>query len=50
MLITHKERVKSTLENAISKGLETWNIDMKFEPEGVTLLKCENTTNTDIKD
>jgi len=47
---THYEEVKSTLENAISKGLETWNINMKFEQNGVTLLKCENTTNTDIKD
>lgn len=47
---THYEEVKSTLENAISKGLETWMLDMKFEPDGVTLLKCENTTNTDVKD
>ena len=44
------ELVKSTIDKAIEKGLETWMIDMKFEPDGVSLLSCKNTTNEDIKD
>lgn len=47
---TNYDLVKSTIENAINKGLETWNIDMKFEKDGVSLLSCENTTYQDIKD
>lgn len=47
---TNYELVKSTIDKAVEKGLETWMIDMKFEPDGVSLLSCKNTTNEDIKD
>ena len=47
---TNYELVKSTIDRAVEKGLETWMIDMKFEPDGVSLLSCKNTTNEDIKD
>lgn len=47
---TNYELVKSTMDKAIKKGLETWMIDMKFEKDGVSLISCRNTTNEDIKD
>ena len=47
---TNYELVKKTLEKAMKKGVETWMLDMKFEPDGVSLLSCKNTTNEDIKD
>ncbi len=47
---TNYEEVKSTFEEAIQKGLETWMVDMKFEPDGVSLISCTNTTEAIIKD
>lgn len=47
---TNYELVKSTIDKALEKGLETWMIDMKFEKDGVSLISCRNTTNEDIKD
>ena len=47
---TNYEFVKKTLEEVISKGLETWMLDMKFEIDGVSLISCKNTTYDDIKD
>lgn len=47
---TNYELVKSTMDNAIKKGLETWMIDMKFESDGVSLISCRNTTKEEIKD
>ncbi len=46
----HYEEVKATITEAIDKGLETWMIDMKFEPDGVSLISCKNTTEDQIKD
>ena len=42
--------VKETMEKAIKKGVETWCLDMKFEPDGVSLISCINTTYDSIKD
>lgn len=42
---THYEEVSAVMKNAKEKGLETWNLSLRFTPEGVILHKCENTTN-----
>ncbi len=47
---TNYEEVKSTFDAAIKAGLETWDLEMKFEADGVSLLACTNTTNNTIKD
>ncbi len=47
---THYEEVKAAMTAAIHKGLETWMVDMKFEPDGVSLISCRNTTEEQIKD
>lgn len=41
---THYEEVSTAMRDAKEKGLEIWNVDMRFTPQGVTLLSCENTT------
>lgn len=41
---THFEEVSAAMRNAKSKGLETWNLSLRFTPEGVALHKYENTT------
>ncbi len=47
---THYEEVKAAITDAIDKGLETWMVDMRFEPDGVSLISCKNTTEEQIKD
>lgn len=39
---THYEEVSRTMSEAVNTGLETWNIDMEFTPQGVSLIKYEN--------
>lgn len=41
---THYEEVKNSLLTAINAGIETWNIDLLFEPDGVSLNSITNTT------
>ena len=41
---THYEEVRRTMEEAVRKGLETWEANMRFSPEGVELLTYRNTT------
>ena len=47
---TNYELVKETLEKAMKKGVETWMLDMKFGPDGVSLISCKNTIRETIKD
>ena len=42
---THYEEVSTAMSRAKEKGLETWNISLRFTPEGVWLHKCVNKTN-----
>lgn len=42
---THYDEVSSAMRNAIMKGLETWNVDMRFTPFGVEFISLCNTTN-----
>lgn len=42
---THFTEVHNAMENAIEKGVETWNINFLFTPKGVYLLNYQNTTN-----
>ncbi|NCB94284.1 MAG: DNA/RNA nuclease SfsA [Clostridia bacterium] len=42
---THYEEVHSAMDTAIKKGLQTYEVSMKFEKDGVELLTCQNTTN-----
>lgn len=42
---THYDDVKADMEKAVSAGIEVWNVDMKFEPDGVTLVGLKETTN-----
>lgn len=41
---THYEEVKSAMAEAVNKGVESWNISLKFTPTGVSLLQLTNTT------
>lgn len=41
---THYEEVSNVMKSAIKKGVETWNINLRFTPSGVSLVSCENTT------
>ncbi len=41
---THYQEVKATIERAVKKGVESWNLTMNFTPTGVMLHTCENTT------
>ncbi|MDO5294490.1 MAG: DNA/RNA nuclease SfsA [bacterium] len=41
---THYDEVRSTMLDAIKKGTETWEVSMKFRPEGVELLSLRNTS------
>lgn len=41
---THYQEVKATIERAVKKGVEPWNLTMNFTPTGVMLHTCENTT------
>lgn len=45
---THYIEVQNAMKNAISKSVETWNINFRFTPKGVTLLNYQNTTNNKI--
>lgn len=40
---TNFKEVSETMNTALAKGLETWNIDMKFTPKGIFLLTCDKT-------
>lgn len=41
---THYEEVKAAMAAAIEKGVESWNINLKFTPKGVTLIGLKNIT------
>lgn len=41
---THYEEVKEDMEKAVASGIETWNIDLCFEPDGVSLYDLRKTT------
>lgn len=41
---THYEEVKAAMTEAVDKGVESWNISLKFTSTGVSLLKLTNTT------
>ena len=41
---THYEEVSAAMGNAKEKGLEIWNLSLRFTPEGVWLHKCDNMT------
>lgn len=41
---THYEEVKAAMTEAINKGVESWNISLKFTPTGVSLIKLTDTT------
>ena len=41
---THYEEVKTVMTDAVARGVESWNINLKFTPMGVTLSKLTNTT------
>lgn len=43
---TNYEEVSAAVRSAIQKGVQSYQITMRFEPDGVTLLSCEDTTNT----
>ncbi len=41
---TRYEEVKYTLDRALRKGLEIWELNMRFTPEGVELISYQNIT------
>lgn len=42
---TNYQEVSEAMQAAKEKGLEVWNLDMRFTPQGVFLYSCTNTTN-----
>lgn len=47
--ILHYEEVSSVMCEAVGKGVECWNVDLKFSPGGVKLLGVTNTTENLLK-
>ena len=43
---THYEEVKQTVQSAIAKGVESYEISMRLDKTGVELLQCRNITET----
>ena len=41
---THYDEIKKIMKKAIDSGIEVWNIDLKFTPEGVSLYDLKETT------
>ena len=41
---THYNEIKKIMKKAIDSGIEVWNIDLKFTPEGVSLYDLKETT------
>ena len=46
---THYEEVSSVMREAVGKGVECWNVDLKFSSGGVKLLGIANTTDDLLK-
>ena len=46
---THYEEVSSVMCEAVGKGVECWNVDLKFSSGGVKLLGIANTTDDLLK-
>ena len=41
---TNYDEVSAIIQEAVEKGVECWNIELKFMPKGVKLLRVTNTT------
>ena len=46
---THYEEVSSVMREAVEKGVECWNVDLKFSLGGVKLFGVTNTTDDLLK-
>ena len=46
---TNFEEVSAVMREALGKGVECWNVDLKFTPKGVKLLGVTNTTEDLLK-
>lgn len=46
MRSTHYEEVKQAVEAAVAKGLESYEVSMRFDKTGVELVRCQNITDT----
>lgn len=46
---TNFEEVSAVMREALGKGVECWNVDLKFTPNGVKLLGVTNTTEDLLK-
>ena len=46
---THYDEVKEVFQKAVAAGIEAWNIDLKFEPDGVSLFSLRNTIEEYLK-
>lgn len=43
------EEVSMVMHEAVEKGVECWNVDLKFTPKGLELLGVTNTTDDLLK-
>ncbi len=41
---THYEEVSQTMQDAKKSGVEFWEVQMDFRPDGVSLVKVERST------
>ena len=46
---TYFKKVKKVIKDSIKKGIEIWNLELNFTPEGVSIHKLEETTNEILK-
>lgn len=46
---TNFEEVSSVMREAVGKGVECWNVDLKFSSKGVKLIGITNTTDDLLK-
>ena len=46
---THFKKVKKVIKDSIKKGIEIWNLELNFTPEGVSVHKLKETTEEILK-
>ena len=45
----HFKKMKKIVEDSINKGVEFWNLELNFTPEGVSIHKLKETTTELLK-
>ena len=46
---TYFKKVKKVIKDSIKKGIEIWNLELNFTPEGVSIYQLKETTDEILK-